>query len=62
MVKAHVSPGFGTNTNPQIAQRSFCAHPEKSRPSPQWGQRLRKPRCNAVTISFERRTASVVGS
>src|SRR4029453_17740975 len=54
MVKAHVSPGFGTNTRPQTEQRSSWCHLEKSRPSPQCGQRLRSPRRRTVRISFER--------
>src|SRR5688500_18937685 len=54
MVKAHVSPGLGTKTKPQIEQRSSWDHPENSRPSPQCGQRLRSPRRSAVMINFER--------
>jgi hypothetical protein len=54
MVKAHVSPGLGAKTRPQIEQRSSWDHPEKSRPSPQWGQRFRSPRPIAVLINFDR--------
>src|SRR5688572_8365334 len=54
MVKAHVSPGLGAKTKPQIEQRSSWDHPEKSRPSPQCGQRLRSPRRIAVLINVDR--------
>jgi hypothetical protein len=54
MVKAHVSPGLRAKTKPQIEQRSSWDHLEKSRPSPQCGQRLRSPRRSAVLINFER--------
>src|SRR6187455_2259932 len=54
MVKAHVSPGFRAKTRPHTAQRSRCDRPEKSWPSPQWGQRLRSPRRSAVPITLAR--------
>src|SRR5687767_14492032 len=54
MVKAQVSPGLRTKTKPQTAQRSRSDQPEKSRPSPQCGHRLRRPRHSAVRINIER--------
>jgi hypothetical protein len=54
MVKAHVSPGLRAKTKPQIEHRSSWDHPENSRPSPQCGHRLRRPRRSAVLINFDR--------
>jgi hypothetical protein len=49
MVKAQVSPGLRSYTSPQTGQPStWCAHPEKSGPFPQCGQRLAIPRRSAV--------------
>src|SRR5262249_7098303 len=44
---------FRANTSPHTEQRSKKDQPEKSRPSPQWGQRLCRPRPSAVTISVQ---------
>jgi len=54
MLNAHVSPGLRAKTRPQTEQRSKNDHPEKSRPWPQCGQRLRNPRPRAVAINFDR--------
>src|SRR5687767_10295266 len=59
MVKAQVSPGLRAKTKPQIEQRSRSDQPEKSRPLPQCGQRLRSPRQSAVRINFEREGVSL---
>src|SRR5688572_29600249 len=52
-VKAHVSPAFRSKTRPQMAQRSTWDHPENSRPTTQYGQRLRSPRRNALRMNPE---------
>ena len=53
IVKAHVSPAFRAKTRPQTEQRSKKDHPENRRPSPQCGQRLRRPRPSAVAMNFQ---------
>ena len=53
IVKAHVSPAFRAKTRPHTEQRSKKDHPENRRPSPQCGQRLRRPRPSAVAMNFQ---------
>ena len=47
-----MSPAFRAKTNPHTEQRSRKDQPENRCPSPQCGQRLRRPRPSAVTLSF----------
>jgi hypothetical protein len=50
IVNAQVSPGLRAKMRPQTEQLGKKDQPEKSRPLPQWGQRLRSPRPSAVLM------------